>query len=238
MSRRLSRATLIAAVLVVAAAAAAADTVSRVFTLRHVSVAEASAAVQPLLSELGTLTLQPSMARMTVQDLPEVIERVAKLIRELDHQPSRYRIEVELLEGGPVKPYGSADEVAADERLRKMFKFPAYRRLGSAMLEGEFGSQAQADLGRGFRVSFLGQLPAYSADSPWGSPDPGDRIHLRGLVLQRLRMTGDGRQESEQVLRTTVLLSPNQKVYIGAGNSENAKVGWVLIIQARDAGGN
>lgn len=230
------RSMLVVMVLMTAAAAAAVDTVSRVFTLRHVSVAEASAAVQPLLSELGTLTLQPSQSRMTVQDRPEIIARVAELVRGLDHVPSRYRVEVELLEGGPPQPYGTANEVEADERLRTMFKFPAYRRLGSAVLEGEFGSQAQADLGSGFRVSFLSQLPAYSPDTPWGAPDPGDRIHLRSLVLQRLRVGEDGRQDSEQVLRTTVLLSPNQKVYIGAGNSENAEVGWVLIIQARETG--
>jgi len=235
MSRRFQM-LLLALMLVTAAAASGADTVSRVFTLRHVSVVEVSAAVQPMLSERGTLTLQPSQRRMTVQDLPEVIDRVAKLIGQLDHVPSRYRIEVELLEGGPVQPYGTADEVEADERLRKMFKFPAYRRVGSAVLEGELGSQAQADLGRGFQISFLTQLPAYSPDSPWGSPDPGDRIHLRGLVLQRVREKTDGEQESEQVLRTTVLLSPNQKVYIGAGGSENAAVGWVLIIRAQSVG--
>jgi hypothetical protein len=237
MSRRF-HILLLALMLVTAATAAGADTVSRVFTLRHVSVVEVSAAVQPMLSERGTLTLQPSQRRMTVQDLPEIIDRVAKLIGELDHVPNRYRIEVELLEGGPVRPYGTADDVEADERLRKMFKFPAYRRVGSAVLEGELGSQAQADLGRGFQISFLTQLPAYSPNSPWGSPDPGNRIHLRGLVLQRLRERTDGEQESEQVLRTTVLLSPNQKVYIGAGGSENAAVGWVLIIRAQGAGSN
>jgi hypothetical protein len=235
MSRRFQF-VLLSLMVLTAAAAAAVDTVSRVFTLRYVSVAEVSAAVQPMLSESGTLTLQPSQRRMTVQDLPDIIDRVAKLIRELDHVPNRYRIEVELLEGGPVQPYGTADEVEADERLRKMFKFPAYRRVGSAVLEGELGSEAQADLGRGFQISFLTQLPAYSADSPWGSPDPGNRIHLRGLLLQRLHVKPGGEQESEQVLRTTVLLSPNQKVYIGAGGSENAAVGWVLIIQAQGVG--
>lgn len=214
----------------------AADTVSRVFTLRFVSVVEASAAVQPMLSDRGTMTLQPSQARMTVQDVPEVIDRVAKLIAELDHRPSRYRVEVELLEGGPERPFGTADDVEADERLRRMFKFPAYRRIGSAVLEGELGGLVQADLGSGFRVSFRAQVPAYSDDAPWGVADPGDRIHLRGLVLQRVRTSGDGELTSDQVLRTTVLLSPNQRVYIGAGGSEDAATGWVLIVQARDVG--
>jgi hypothetical protein len=57
-----------------------------------------------------------------------------------------------------------------------------------------------------------------------------------GVSLHRLSVAPGGEQRSEQVLRTTVLLSPNQKVYIGAGGSEKAASGWVLIIQAREAG--
>lgn len=222
--------------LATALTAVAADTVSRVFTLRYVEVAEVSAAVQPMLSEHGVLTLQPSQSRMTVQDLPEVVERVARRIAEIDHVPDRFRIEIELLQGGPESPFGAITEVEADERLRKMFKFPAYQRLGSAVLEGDLGSTVQAELGRDHKVSFLAQLPAHSPDAPWGSPDPGNRIHLRGLSLQRVTVGGDGTQTSEQVLRTTVLLAPGQEVYIGAGGSENATVGWVLIVRALEIG--
>jgi hypothetical protein len=220
----------------VAVVAVAADTVSRVFTLRHAQVSEVSAAVQPMLSENGLLTLQPKQSRLTVQDVPEVVERVAARIAELDHVPDRFRIEVELLEGGPESPFGAVTEVPANDRLRKMFRFAAYQRLGSAVLEGDLGSSVQADLGSGFRVSFLAQLPAYSQDSPWGSPDPGDRVHLRGLMLERVSIGEGGERSSEQVLRTSVLLAPAQEVYIGAGDSENATTGWVLIVRALGAG--
>ncbi len=219
-----------------AVAAVAADTVSRVFTLRHAPLSEVSAAVQPMLSENGLLTLQPKQSRLTVQDLPEVVDRVAVRIAELDHVPDRFRIEVQLLEGGPEPPFGTVNEVAANERLRKMFKFAAYQRLGSAVLEGDLGSSVQADLGLGFRVSFLAQLPAYSPDSPWGSPNPGDRVQLRGLALERVSVGEDGEQSAEEVLRTSVLLAPAQEVYIGAGGSENATRGWVLIVRALEAG--
>ncbi len=225
-------------VLVALTAAAAVETVSRVFTLRYLSVAEATTAVQPLLSGEGSLTLQPSRARITVQDFPEVIDRVVKVIDQLDRPPDRYRVRIELLEGGAERPFGAANEVEATDRLRKMFKFPSYRSLGSAVLEGELGGDTQASLGAGFQISFVAQLPPHSSESPWGAPDPGDRIQLRSLTLERLRAGADGAQLSQQYLRTNVLLSPNQKVYIGAGSSEDPETGLVLIVQVQEPGGN
>jgi len=225
-------------VLVALTAAAAVETVSRVFTLRYLSVAEATTAVHPLLSGEGSLTLQPSRARITVQDFPEVIDRVVKVIDQLDRPPDRYRVRIELLEGGAERPFGAANEVEATNRLRKMFKFPSYRSLGSAVLEGELGGNTQASLGAGFQISFIAQLPPHSSESPWGAPDPGDRIQLRSLTLERLRAGADGAQLSQQYLRTNVLLSPNQKVYIGAGVSEDPETGLVLIVQVQEPGGN
>jgi len=225
-------------VLSLASAAAAVETMSRVFTLKYSSVAEVTDAVQPLLSEEGSLTLQPSRSRITVQDFPEVINRVARVIEQLDRAPDRYRVHVELLEGGAEQPFGSANEVEATERLRKMFKFPAYRILGSAVLEGDLGGDAQASLGRDLQISFVAQHPPHSADTPWGAPDPGDRIQLLGLTLERLKPGVNGEQQSQQYLRTNVLLSPNQKVYIGAGSSEDSETGLVLIIQVQEPGGN
>ena len=223
---------------VAASAVAAAETVSRVFTLQHVSVSEATAAVQPMLSSEGSLTLQPSRSRITVQDFPEVVDRVARVVGELDRLPEHYRVHIELLEGGAEQPFGSAAEVEANDRLKKMFKFPAYRRLGSAVVEGELGADARASLGSGYRVSFLARIPTVSPDTPWGMPDPGTRIQLRGLTLEHMRSSANGEQVSREFLRTNILLSPNQKVYIGAGSSEDSETGLVLIVHVQDAGGH
>jgi hypothetical protein len=225
-------------VLVAVVAAAAVETVSRVFTLRYLSVAEASDAVQSLLSDQGSLTLQPSRSRLTVQDFPEIIDRVARVIEELDRLPDHYRVRIELLEGGVERPYGAVNEVEANDRLRKMFKFSSYQSLGSAILEGELGSDVVASLGPGYQVSFFAQLPNHSSETPWGEPDPGDRIQLRRLTLERLRSGVNGEQLSEEYLRTNVLLSPNQKVYIGAGKTEDPESGLVLIVQVQEPGGS
>jgi len=232
-----STVTLLVALVAVVAVAANVETVSRVFTLEHVSVSEASAAVQPMLSEHGSLILQPSRSRMTVQDLPQVVEKVAVLVADIDNLPESYSIQVELLEGRS-EPYSAATQAQIDQRLRKMFNFPSFRQLGSTVLEGELGSPAQADLGGGYQISFFANAVEHSEDTPWGAPDPGDRVHLRPLILKRVSIEADGTQEIEILLRTNVLIAPKQKVYIGAGTSEDAENGLVLIVHSQGSGGS
>jgi hypothetical protein len=87
-------------------------------------------------------------------------------------------------------------------------------------------------------VSFSSHAIEYNADTPWGSPDPGERIHLRPLILKRMTVKPDGTQEIDILLRTNVLIAPKQKVYIGAGASEDADNGLVLIVHFQGSGGS
>jgi hypothetical protein len=217
-------------------AAANTDTVSRVFTLEYASVSDASAAIQPMLSEAGSLTLQPKLSRIVVQDQPEIIDRVTEMIEKLDHVPGAYRIQIDLLKGGKATPYGTADEVPVEDRLRKMFKVEVFHRLGRSTIEGVLGSSTRAELGTSFQVSLLAQIPEYPESTPWGAPDPGNRLQLRQLVLERKEVAADGTLTTDELLRTNVLLSPKQTVYIGAGNSEDSEDVLVLIVHAQEFG--
>ena len=233
------RKTLLLVVLIGAAAVLAAaniETVSRVFRLEHASVSDASEAIQPMLSEAGSLTLQPRLSKIVVQDQPEIIDRVTELIRTIDRVPGIYRIRFDLLKGGKAAPYGTAGEVIVEERLRKMFKVEAFHRIGSSTIEGVMGSPTRAELGSSFQVSLLAQRPEYSDSSPWGVPDPGNRLQLRQLVLERKAVATDGTLMTDELLRTNVLLSPEQTVYIGAGNSEESEEVLVLIVHAEEFG--
>ena len=229
---------LLVAVIGIAAAVTAAnvETVSRVFRLEHASVSDASAAIQPMLSEVGSLTLQPGLSRIVVQDQPEIIDRVTELIEELDHVPGAFSIQIDLLKGGKAIPFGTVDEVPVEERLRKMFKVEAFQRIGSSTIEGVLGSPTRAELGISFQVSFLAQIPEYRESSPWGVPEPGNRLQLRQLILERTAVAADGTLMTDELLRTNVLLSPKQTVYIGAGNSEDTEDVLVLIVHAQEFG--
>jgi len=216
-----------------APAVTAADppTTVRVFNLQYTSVAEASSAVQPLLSENGSLTVQPHKATLTVQDSPEIVARVADVIARLESPPMRYQIAVELLEG----TNGELSEglrVEVDRRVTRMFPFANYRSIGSTVFEGEVGSAAAADIGEGHRLSFVVTPMRVSKKSAFGIPDVGARIQLGDFTLQKLPASPSGGGTAVDIVQTDVYLSPKQEVIIGAGASEESTKGLVLILRA------
>ncbi len=155
--KQLASVIVLGALACVLAAPAAADgnaTVVRVFQLKYRTAAAASAAIQPLLSAGGSVTVQPQRAVLTVQDQPQVLERVAELLAVFDRPPHPYRIRVQLLEAhnGPL-PKG-VQPVDVDGRVRSMFHYDSYVELASTMVEGTVGHTASVQLGPAYGLSF------------------------------------------------------------------------------------
>jgi len=207
------------------------NTTTRVFQIRHSTVAEMSSAVQSLLSEHGTLTVHPHKSRITVHDTPDVVDRVAEVLAELDVAPGTYAVRVRLLRGtdAEVAPEQRAE---VNERARQMFPFAAYVEIGSTLIEGELKTPVSADIGKDYRVSFLAVPQRASKDLPFGMPKMGSRYTLQDLTLAKVSEKENGEQVMVEVIRSDVSISPGQQTSIGAGASEDSKNGLVLIIKA------
>ncbi len=205
------------------------DVVVRVFRVEHAKVSEISAAVQLMLSDEGSLTVEPAKSRLTVRDRPDVMVGISQAVERLDRKPSPFRLHVELLEGSNV-PISAAGNQDIGQRLKKMFPFKFYRKLGSADLGGATGDEIAVKLKEGFRVSVV-VLDHRLEPTPFGIPTQNLRLDLRPLVLERVNSEG-----TIEVLRTRVVLSENQEVVIGAGETEDSKQGLVLIIKALPVG--
>jgi hypothetical protein len=247
-----------ALVAVSTAAAATAVTVARVFEIHHRSVAEAALVVQPLLSDEGALTLEPRHARLTVQDRPEVVDRIARTLEAFDRPPARFRIRAELYEASS-EPGAGNDTAVADLKLSQVFRYTSFRRLGQAILEGDVGATARAELGEGYLVRFTvspadgwegfvvpeGSSPLVRppAAGRWPAEQTGEtstdaadgRVRLERLVLARVGAPGGLR--AQEVLRSSALLAAGQRVVLGASASESARKALVLVLQAEPVKG-
>lgn len=212
-------------------------TTVRVFRLQdaRVSIRVAAAAVQSLLSEHGTLTVQPHQSQLIVQDRPEVVERVSSLLDTLTRSRERYRIRAELLEASNT-PLAAQDQAPIDARVQRMFRFTSFRRIGATLFEGEVGQSAVAHLGSGYQIGFVTNTLPTSETSPWSFADPGNRIHLDRVTLVHSRVDDRGVQRQTEVLRTSLVLGPGQRTIFGASATEGSDRALVLILEAQSAG--
>ncbi len=201
------------------------DVVVRTFRIEYAELSKVSTAIQPLLSDQGSVTVQPAKGRLTVHDRADVMKTVAAAIERLDRKPVPFRIHLQLLKGSKT-PFSSAGTQEVADRLKRMFPFKFYEELGAADLQGMTGDDITVELKQGFSVSMV-VLDQLQEKTPFGLPPQRLRLDLDPLVLHRA-----GKNGAREILRTRVVLSENQDVVIGAGKNENSPNGLVLIVRA------
>ena len=223
------------------------------FHLTYRTAAEASDVAQAFLSQTGSVTVHPAQRTITVQDTPESVQRIAEILKILDQPQPNMRVEVRLVEASnDPTPKGVPERDAVDRGIRKMFHYKIYRTIGRAVLEWDAPGPMDVDLGKRYRLSTnaswqqqLGVAPAGSSSAPplqakdlrlaWKLGGPATvrgMLRSRRLVLEDLTLTRTVPPGDHPLLKTRAVLSPRQRIVIGASSSEDSDRALLLIVKA------
>jgi len=225
----------------------------RTFQLKYRTAAEASDVAQVFLSKTGSVTVHPAQGTVTVQDTPESVRRIAEILDILDQPQPKMRVEVRLIEASNAPPPpGAGDPEGIDPGVRRMFHFKTYRTIGRAVLEWDVPGPMEVDLGKRYRLSTTASWQQRLGVAPAG-PSPGAVLEakdlriawklggpatIRGmlrsqrLVLENLSLARNGPPDGIPLLRTRTVLSPGQRVIIGASPSEESDRALLLVVKA------
>ncbi len=189
-------------------------------TLRHQPAASALALVHPLLSERGSVQLQPGGNTLVVRDTAAVVERVAGLLRDFDHPAQRLTIHIQVVRAGDGGNGGRLDQELLD-RLRELLRYDSYRVVAAAELEAREGERVSYELGEEYQILFqLGTLMS------------GERIKLQGFEVIRRR----GVPEPRRLLHTQVNLLLERPMILGLAKNESSRRALLLVLTCRLAG--
>ncbi len=141
------------------------------FTLENQPASEALVLVRRLLSDDGTVELQPRENTVVVRDRRSVLDRLTPLIEAFDHPKIDLRFEIHLLRAGGEAGEAPPSEVV--EKLERYLRYDAYHVLGSAGVTSREGGRVTYDLGDDYQVSFR----------------PGTMVAGRSLKLHDFQIT-------------------------------------------------
>ena len=175
------------------APSAAADPISaRAFAVRFKSVSDAAEVISPVLSPQGSVTLQPRLKSLTVQDHVSVLDRIAALLQSFDIAPRNVEISLSLFlgtdrreqEAGRVVPpvAMTRDVRGVAETLGDFTKWNSYEPLGGRAVTAAEGGRVTVNLSEEYRVVY--DVEAVLDQS----------VKLTNFVLQRLTRGADGRE--------------------------------------------
>lgn len=209
----------------------ATEIVVRVFALKYRAPGDALTVVRPVLTEKGSVIVQPKGNVLTVRDSAAAVERAARTIalwdvppRSIDLRITLLRAAVEARPGPGIAPMSTAegDLEGIGDRLRQLFRFTSYSRLDTVLVKGAEGQTVASALGGDYRIEF--QIE--------GAEDLR-QVRLRGLAFHRVRpVPGPGvNVPSGDILRTTLNVPVGQPFILAVGRDEAATGALVLVFR-------
>jgi hypothetical protein len=194
----------------------------RTFTFKFKQADKAAAAIKPLLSTDGSMSIQPSTNSLVVTDRAENMKNVARMIGDFDKEPQSFRLYVRIVgasrvAGTPKIP----DDLKDVARKLAILPYNSYEAVGEATLQGKEGDPGLVDMQTGYR-----------ADFKFGEYDPAsDSIAVKDLQISRL--TGAQKDQLTSLLKTTLNLAIGQTYILGASKAPQSQRALMIVLVAR-----
>ncbi len=197
------------------------------YTFVHQPASEALAWVHPLLSERGTVELQPADNTIVIRDSRAVIARIMPLLHEFDHPIRSLSVEVMIVKASRavMSPPVSHSDLPPDltRRLRSLLPYEIYDLAARADLATSEGQAVAYDLGQEFQVSFR-----------VGTVHSDRRVRLAEFLVRRSGRTGGGAaSRSKPLIFTNLNLALDQNVSLALAKSEESREALMIVLTVR-----
>jgi hypothetical protein len=129
----------------------------KVYTVKFKDVEDVVTLISPLLSDFGSLTVQPKLKTITAQDFPLNLNKIGEAIKGYDLPPKNVEVIINLIMASEMgEKHGSiAKEIrGVSETLSDFTKWTDYERIGSVVMTSVEGGESASTIGERYRVKF------------------------------------------------------------------------------------
>jgi hypothetical protein len=199
---------------------------ARAFEVRYRPPADAAELVEELLSDDGSLTIQPRLNVLVVSDRSSVLAKVESLLASFDLPPRQVDVTLSLFLGTKRRD----GETSRTERSGSLIDLPplqftkwtSYESLGSRSVNGIEGGEVTADLGPDFRVSFR----VDTVDERQGV------VRFSAVTLERVGRTAQGQEKIDKLLSAAGVVDVGKQYIFGAAAGPDADRALFLTLRA------
>jgi Bacterial type II/III secretion system short domain len=194
----------------------------RSFTFKFKQADKAAAAIKPLLSADGSMSIQPSSNALVVTDHAENMKAVVKMIGDFDKEPQSFRLYVRIIGASRVEGTPKiADDVKDVARKLASLPYNNFESVGEATVQGKEGDPGLIDMETGYRANFR-----------FGEYDPAtDSIAVKDLQISKL--TGAQKDQLTSLLKTSLNLTIGQTYILGAAKAPQSQRALMIVLVAR-----
>ncbi|HZF10182.1 MAG TPA: secretin N-terminal domain-containing protein [Thermoanaerobaculia bacterium] len=193
------------------------------YTLKHQRASDAVPLIHPLLSEHGTVELQPGDNTLVIRDSAGALSRILPVLRSFDHAPRALRVEIMIVRASrsAVSPPMNHSDLPEDltRKLRKILLYDNYDLEAQALLQPIEGEAVTYEIGEGYQVAFR-----------LGTVLPDRRVRLADFEIGR-RFP---RRQAQELLHTNLNLWLDQTMSLGLAKSEGSREALMVVLTLKD----
>jgi Bacterial type II/III secretion system short domain len=195
---------------------------ARSFQFRFRDAEKAAAAVKSLLSEQGSLSIQPSSNTLVVTDRPENLKEIAAALAKFDAPAQGIHIKVRLVSAARAEASAARVPEGLKDIAPKLavLRYNSLEELGDISADGKEGDAGLIDLpSSGYRAEF--KFGDYDAVS--------NSVRVSDFRLSRLQ---GPQREFTQLLKTSLNLKIGQTVILGAARLPESQRALMIVVSA------
>ena len=211
-----------------------------VVKVNYIDARSAYSILMPYKSRNGKLQLVRESNMLIIEDLPEMVDKILSILKEIDIKPLDLQFTVDLImgsmsKGSPDDRSGMSDDAVLmpDDKdlksdplikeLSKLLTYKSFNRLDSTLINVQDNSRSTQMLG-GEGMSFrLDLQPRYIKE------EKGDSIRVE-LSLSSRQYKRDGSPISLSLIDTTISLKSGDRSVVGVSKLNGGDTALILIL--------
>lgn len=199
---------------------------TRIFNLRYKKVDEAYLLISPYVGPRGSVKMQPAQRMLTVQDVPENLQRISGLIGSYDVPPRNVEVAVQLILASagekPQEPAPPPIRGVIDRLSALSTRWTDYKMVGNARVLGTEGERSSMRVGDDYKVDF--RIDQVS--------DETRVIRFKPFELSRRDAAIEGNERYASIMNTVLNLRDSQLFIVGASKVEQSNRALFMTITA------
>ncbi len=216
-----------------------------IIKVNYIDARSAYSILMPYLSRSGKIQLVRENNMLIVEDIPEMVDKVLSILKEIDVKPLGLQFTVDLIVGSmsrtPASDYARGTNIEGvrpnlpDKKLQsdplikelsKILAYESYTKLDSTLINVQDNTRSTQRLG-GEGLSFrLDLLPRYIKEKD------AESIRVE-LNLSRDSAKRDGSLQSLTLIETTLSLKSGDRSVVGVSKLNGGDKALILILSGR-----
>ncbi len=208
-----------------------------IIKLKYIDKEEIRLVLNTFLSPYGRISPTVKSGLLTISDIPENVEKILAVVRELDIKPADIQFSIQLIlasaEDDPARSEEFVKDDALIEELRKLLNFKFFYPLDSSFIRALDGEYSEVTIGERAELKLF-LAPKYIKE------DKEDLIQVETRLSKIVPVAyAPGATETRSPYSSLTLLTSNftlksgDKTVVGVSKLDGGEKGLILIITGK-----